>query len=64
MRKLLVVPLVVAGVLWGGAGTAGAFNPDVLVTNGSPPRPFSQNKQNEAAIAAVQTGGTPVGYPN
>src|SRR3954469_18142552 len=51
MRKLLVVPVVVAGVFWGGAATAGAFNPDVLVSNGSPPRPFSQNKQNEPAIA-------------
>src|SRR5919198_1027276 len=51
MRKLLVVPIVVAGVMWGGAATAGAFNPDGLVTNGSPPRPFSQNKQNEPAIA-------------
>src|SRR4051794_31366722 len=51
MRRLLVVPVVVAGVMWGGAGTAGAFNPDVLVSNGSPPRPFSQNKQNEPAMA-------------
>lgn len=51
MRKLLVVPVVVAGLMWGGAATAGAFDPDVLVTNGSPPRPFSQNKQNEPAIA-------------
>src|SRR3954454_20865908 len=51
MRKLLVVPLVLAGVLWGGAATAGAFNPDVLVANGSPPTPFSQNKQNEPTIA-------------
>src|SRR3954469_22402770 len=51
MRKLLVVPVVVAGVFWGGAATAGAFNPDVLVSNGSPPRPFSQNKQNEPAMA-------------
>ena len=51
MRKLLVVPVVVAGVMWGGAATAAAFNPDVLVSNGSPPRPFSQNKQNEPAIA-------------
>ncbi len=30
---------------------AWAFNPDVLVSNGSPPTPFSQNKQNEPAIA-------------
>ena len=51
MRKLLVVPVVVAGVMWGGAAAAGAFNPDVLVTNGSPPRPFSQNKQNEPTMA-------------
>ena len=32
-------------------GLAGAFNPDVLVSVGSPPTPFSQNKQNEPAIA-------------
>jgi hypothetical protein len=51
MRKLLAVPLVVVGVVWGGAAAAWAFNPDVLVSNGSPPTPFSQNKQNEPAIA-------------
>jgi hypothetical protein len=51
MRKLLVGALVAVGVLWGGAATAGAFNPDVLVANGSPPSPFSQNKQNEPTIA-------------
>src|SRR3954447_820928 len=51
MRRLLVVPIVVAGVMWGGAPAAEAFNPDFLVSNGSPPRPFSQNKQNEPAIA-------------
>src|SRR3954466_11967787 len=51
MRRLLVVPVVVVGVMWGGAAAAAAFNPDVLVTNGSPPRPFSQNKQNEPTIA-------------
>ena len=50
MRSVLVVP-VVAGVMWGGAVAAGAFSPDVLVSNGSPPRPFSQNKQNEPAMA-------------
>jgi hypothetical protein len=36
---LVVVPL------------AGAFNPDTLVSFGSPPSPFSQNKQNEPALA-------------
>src|SRR3954447_19270114 len=51
MRKLLVVPVVVAGVMCGGAAPAAAFNPDVLVSNGSPATPFSQNKQNEPAIA-------------
>jgi hypothetical protein len=30
---------------------AHAFNSDVLVSNGSPPTPFSQNKQNEPALA-------------
>jgi hypothetical protein len=32
------------------AAPAAAFNPDTLVTNGSPPTPFSQNKQNEPTI--------------
>ncbi len=30
---------------------AHAFNGDVLVSNGSPTTPFSQNKQNEPALA-------------
>jgi hypothetical protein len=32
------------------AAPAAAFSPDVLVTNGSPSTPFSQNKQNEPTI--------------
>src|SRR3954454_22497522 len=52
MRRLLVVPVLVAVVMGGSAAAAEGFNPDVLVSNGSPPRPFSQNKQNEPAIAS------------
>ena len=33
------------------SGVAAAFNPDTLVTVGSPTTPFSQNKQNEPAVA-------------
>jgi hypothetical protein len=32
-------------------GAALAFNPDTNVTSGSPPAPFSQNKQNEPTVA-------------
>jgi hypothetical protein len=49
-RGLYVLALCVtlAGVV---AGLAGAVNPDTLVNVGSPPTPFSQNKQNEPALA-------------
>ncbi len=42
----LAVMLAMVGILQGAA-----FNPDTLVTVGSPSTPFSQNKQNEPAIA-------------
>ena len=51
MRRSIRVVLLaaLAGLIL--TGVAGAFNPDVLVTNGSPTTPFSQNKQNEPAVA-------------
>src|SRR4029450_11592309 len=53
MRKPLRVLLLVAvaALIAAPAGTALAFNPDTLVTVGSPPAPFSANKQNEPAVA-------------
>ena len=51
MRRFLrAVPLVAVAALFLTA-VAGAFNPDTLVTVGSPAAPFSQNKQNEPAVA-------------
>src|SRR3954452_12661168 len=50
MRNTFVLVLAAAVGLMT-ASLAGAFNPDVLVTNGSPTSPFSQNKQNEPALA-------------
>jgi hypothetical protein len=52
MKRLVVLPALVTGMLLVAAGPASAFNPDVLVTNGSPTTPFSQNKQNEPAVTA------------
>jgi hypothetical protein len=51
MRSLVVVPVLITAALFIGVGSAAGFNPDALVTNGSPPTPFSQNKQNEPAVA-------------
>jgi hypothetical protein len=52
MRRLGAVSVLAIGVAMMAAASAAAFNPDTLVTVGSPIAPFSQNKQNEPTIAA------------
>ena len=52
MKRFAIVPILTIGLLLMTAGSAAALNPDVLVTNGSPTTPFSQNKQNEPTITA------------
>jgi hypothetical protein len=51
LDRLAAACAVAAAAALAGAGPAAAFNPDVLVTNGSPASPFSQNKQNEPSVA-------------
>jgi hypothetical protein len=52
MKRLSVIPVValVAAIATVSLG-AKAYSPDTRVSVGSPPGPFSQNKQNEPAIA-------------
>src|SRR5690348_11484227 len=50
MNRLWAIP-VAAAVALIGATTAVGFNPDTNVTSHSPATPFSQNKQNEPALA-------------
>src|SRR4051794_13225312 len=51
MRSAVLLSILVAGALSASAAPAFATNPDTLVTVGSPPGPFAQNKQNEPAVA-------------
>jgi len=50
-RRGLVLGAAVVAAVVVAVPAALAFNPDVLVSNGSPSTPFSQNKQNEPAVA-------------
>jgi hypothetical protein len=51
MRRAVLLSILAAGALLASAVPAVATNPDTLVTVGSPPGPFAQNKQNEPAVA-------------
>jgi len=51
MKRSLFTTVVVLAVLLATISTASAFNPDTRVSVGSPGTPFSQNKQNEPALA-------------
>jgi hypothetical protein len=50
VKRFLIGATLVCAVVFG-VSAAMAFNPDTLVNFGSPPGPFSQNKQNEPALA-------------
>jgi len=49
--RAVAVAALAAGTLVSGVSAAAGFNPDTRVSIGSPATPFSQNKQNEPAVA-------------
>ncbi|MGE5265200.1 MAG: hypothetical protein ACM3S0_17605 [Acidobacteriota bacterium] len=51
MKRLFLITALLAALLGSATLVASAFNPDTLVSVGSPRSPFSQNKQNEPALA-------------
>lgn len=51
MRRTPVLFAAALALLLAAPASAGGGGGDVLVSNGSPPSPFSQNKQNEPAVA-------------
>ena len=50
MKRFVAMSVLAIGVVLMTAASAAAFNPDTVVTVGSPVAPFSQNKQNEPTI--------------
>src|SRR5947209_6488254 len=52
MKRALLLAIFTGMVALAAASSAAAFNPDTLVTVGSPSTPFSENKQNEPTITA------------
>src|SRR5512135_3647295 len=51
MKKLFLLTGLLAVLVTSATLVASAYSPDTRVSVGSPPAPFSQNKQNEPAIA-------------